>query len=204
METEFLKLSEAVVLDVETTGLYPTTDRIISVAALRVDFSSLHKVSPGNLEIKYETYCKILNPKIPIPKESSRVHGIRDRDVVDKQGFSEIAEELRAFIGDHPIIAHNVKFDKSFLNAEFRRAAVRPITKNRQLCTMLAIHERMKVLSGNKKWPRLNESGPYVHIEISQSKIHSAIEDATNVLKLVLGLRATYVDPMTRIVWTRA
>ena len=101
---------EAVVVDVETTGLDPKTDRIVSVALIHANFRSLRE-NPNSLNGK--TMDAVVNPQCRIPKESSRVHGITNKDVADKESFSDIAQEMRGFIGDLPIIAHNVSFDKS-------------------------------------------------------------------------------------------
>ena len=58
---------------------------------------------------------------MPIPKESSDVHGITDDDVRDKPAFSAVADEIRAaFEGALPA-AYNATFDRGFIHAEFAR-----------------------------------------------------------------------------------
>ena len=79
--TTFVGFDEAVVVDVETTGLDPGKDRVISVAMVRAHFAEL-KSNPNGLQ--GETMDVVVNPQCRIPPESSRKHGITDRDVADK------------------------------------------------------------------------------------------------------------------------
>ena len=130
----FSDLDEAVVVDVETTGLSPETDRIISVSMLRVRFSSLQG-NPNHLE--GDTLDAEFNPQRKIPVAATRVHGLTNEDVADKGLFAESAQQLRDFIGTCPIVAHNAAFDKAFLSAEFKRAGVRTLQRNKSYCTML-------------------------------------------------------------------
>ena len=54
-----------------------------------------------------------------IDEEAQRVHGISNKDLVDKPLFSEIADEFLEFIQDSTLIIHNAPFDLGFLNYEF-------------------------------------------------------------------------------------
>lgn len=92
-----------IVLDTETTGLDPSVDRIVEIGAIRWDGAKFHRV---------------INPERPIPKDASRIHGIKDEDVNDKPTFREIAAEFVAFIGSDRLVAHNAEFDIRFINAE--------------------------------------------------------------------------------------
>lgn len=129
----FSGFDEAVVVDVETTGLYPESDRVVSAAMIRANFAAL-KGDPSGF--RGETMDVMVNPQVPIPIEASRVHGITDRDVVGKGSFAESAQQLRDFIGDLPIVAHNASFDRRFLSAEFKRAGVKTLAHNKTYCTM--------------------------------------------------------------------
>ena len=129
----FTGLREVVVVDVETTGLDPSRDRIVEVAAARGDLSVLLR---GETNPYFETFEARVNPGVPIQAAASRVHGIRDKDVKDKDSFAEVAAQLREFIGARAVIAHNVTFDTSFLNAELARAGVDDLTASPTYCTM--------------------------------------------------------------------
>ena len=135
----FTGFETAVVIDVETTGLDPQNDRVVSVAALKTDFRTL--VSSG--EINASTLASRINPGCPIPAKASAVHGIYDADVQDEPAFAEIAGELREFIGDCRIIGHNVQFDKRFLSAEFKRAGVKALGRTKSHCTMQRMKEHL-------------------------------------------------------------
>ncbi len=76
MVTIFRGFDEAVVVDVETTGLDPETDRIVAVAMGRVHFEALQDNPQG---LHGETMDVIVNPQCRIPVKASRVHGITDR-----------------------------------------------------------------------------------------------------------------------------
>ncbi len=96
--------------DTETTGISSSVDRIIEIAA----YDSEKKAS----------FCHLINPGIPIPKEASAIHGITDEMVKDKPTFKEIALEFIDFCGsDAVLIAHNNDaFDIHFLRNSFTLA----------------------------------------------------------------------------------
>ena len=79
-----------------------------------------------------------IKPPIAIPSDATRIHGITNKMVRDSPTFEEAAEELRDFIGDLPVVGHNVLFDLNFLNTEFRRADEDTLFENEAYCTMRA------------------------------------------------------------------
>ena len=170
--TSFTGFDEAVVVDVETTGLDPKKDRIISVAMVRARFGNLQENPNG---LKGETMDTVVNPECRIPKEASRVHGITDRDVADKGSFPEVAQQLRDFIGTRPIIAHNASFDKSFLNAEFKRAGVKTLARNKSFCTMRRFQD---FNHGRRRGSKLDDVVKVMEVEGRRSSKHDAVEDA--------------------------
>src|SRR5579864_3754158 len=99
-------------LDLETTGIEITADRIVEIAIL--------KVCPDGSE---QTYHTRLNPGIPIPEEATTVHGISDADVRDEPSFASIAEFLAAWLSGCDLAGFNVaRFDFPLLQNEFKRA----------------------------------------------------------------------------------
>ncbi|NJN41139.1 MAG: 3'-5' exonuclease [Flammeovirgaceae bacterium] len=100
--------------DLETTGTNISQDRIVEIAII--------KVAP-NGEVT-EKSSKI-NPTIPIPIESSVVHGIYDKDVQDRPTFKEVAKEYARFLEGADLAGFNIlKFDVPMLVEEFIRADV--------------------------------------------------------------------------------
>ena len=103
-----------VVLDTETTGLYPDKgDRIVEIGAIEL----LNHIPTGN------TFHCYLNPLLEgeMPIESFKVHGLSVDFLSDKPLFSEMVENLLMFIGDSKLIIHNAKFDIGFINYEIQR-----------------------------------------------------------------------------------
>jgi DNA polymerase-3 subunit epsilon len=90
-----------VVFDLETTGINVSKDRIIEISLLKV-------FPEGHEELK--TYR--VNPGIPIPAETSEIHGIYDKDVIDKPRFKELAPDLVTFLTECDFCGFNSnKFD---------------------------------------------------------------------------------------------
>jgi DNA polymerase III subunit epsilon len=101
-------------LDLETTGINVSSDRIVEISIL--------KVSPGGKE---EWMTARINPEIPIPPRASAIHGIRDKDVADAPTFKEIARKLKAFLEGCDLAGYNaIKFDIPVLAEEFLRVNV--------------------------------------------------------------------------------
>lgn len=102
------------VFDLETTGTNISQDRIIEIAVIKV-------MPDGELVRK----TNLVNPTIPIPPESTAIHGISNEDVKDKPTFKELAKEYARFFEGADIAGFNVlKFDVPMLVEEFLRADV--------------------------------------------------------------------------------
>ena len=100
--------------DLEATGINVGADRIVEIAIL--------KAMPDGSE---QTYSKKVNPQIPIPLETSLIHGIYDTDIKDAPTFPQLAKEIAEFIGDADLAGYNSnKFDIPMLLEEFLRAGV--------------------------------------------------------------------------------
>lgn len=96
-----------VILKVETTGLNPETADVVHISALRVE---------DNIETQFSEF---INPGCHIPEEASKISGIYDKDVAGHPYFDSIKDSLLQFIGDLPIIGHNISFDLKFINKHF-------------------------------------------------------------------------------------
>ncbi len=130
---QHLVLSRPLVfVDLETTGVNPVSDRIIEL--------SLLKVHPDGGR---ETMTCRLNPEMPIPPESTRVHGITDADVTGAPRFAEIAAEVLAFIGDADLAGFNVlRFDLPVLLRELATCAHRLEMTGRAVLDAQVIYHR--------------------------------------------------------------
>ena len=120
-------MSRAILFDTETTGLEPHLGhRIIEVAALEL----VNDLPTG------QQFHRLIHPERDIPNEATRIHGLTLADLTDKPRFAEIADELLAFFGDGPLIAHNAKFDFAFLDAELARLGLAPLPPSRMIDTL--------------------------------------------------------------------
>ncbi len=130
-----LNLKKALVfLDLETTGVNIGTDRIIEIALL--------KIQPGGAQ---ESKCYKVNPTIPIPAESSKIHGIYDKDVADSPTFSKLAQEIQTFLGNADLAGYNSnKFDIPLLIEEFTRCGVHFELTGRKLVDVQNIFHKME------------------------------------------------------------
>ncbi|HEV7952169.1 MAG TPA: exonuclease domain-containing protein [Candidatus Saccharimonadales bacterium] len=112
-----------VCVDVETDGMNYTHGHVIEVAAIRVE----------NGEITRE-FTTLINPGVSIPYFITNLTGITTNDVQDAPSFADIADELMDILDGATFVAHNVRFDYSFLKQEFRRAGID--FEPKQLCTV--------------------------------------------------------------------
>jgi len=99
-----------IVIDLETTGLNPKKDKIIEVAAL--------KVNRGKI---LDSFVSLINPNIRIEDIQLLNQNISDKDLKKAPFFKEISGDLFNFLKGNRIIGYNVSFDKRFLVANDRK-----------------------------------------------------------------------------------
>jgi ATP-dependent DNA helicase DinG len=97
-------MQSIVAIDIETTGLSEERDAIIEIGAVK--FKG-HRVE--------DEWSTLLNPSRHIPEFVSGLTGISDAEVRNAPRFHDVAAELEAFVGNAPIVGHNVRFDLGFL-----------------------------------------------------------------------------------------
>src|SRR5262249_37898478 len=118
-------------VDVETTGLHAGSDRIVSFAGILMTSADLVR---GCLDMKYAHY--IVNPGRPCHPQATAAHGYSDWLLRHQQPFSEVIDNVVGLIEKADlVVAHNTKFDISFINAELE-AANWPAIGKRTFCTM--------------------------------------------------------------------
>ncbi|MAY84846.1 MAG: DNA polymerase III subunit epsilon [Flavobacteriales bacterium] len=130
-----LELKKPIVFfDLETTGVDVSKDRIVEISILK-----LHP--NGEKEIK----TRRVNPEMPIPEQSSEVHGIYDEDVKDEPTFRALAKSLAQFIGNSDLAGYNSnKFDVPLLAEEFLRVGVDFDLENRKCVDVQNIFHKME------------------------------------------------------------
>jgi DNA polymerase-3 subunit epsilon len=130
-----LNLTKPIVFfDIESTGLNIGTDKIVEICML--------KVMPDNTtKIKTER----INPQMHIPEQTSELHGIYDKDVVDKPPFKEVAPALRDFIKGCDLAGYNLlKFDIPLLMEEFLRNGLEMDLRGVRIVDIQNIFHRME------------------------------------------------------------
>jgi len=130
-----LKLNKPLAFfDLETTGVNTAKDRIVEISIL--------KILPDGTK---ETYTKRVNPEMPIPKESSEIHGIYDKDILDAPTFKQIAPELLVFLKNCDLAGYNSnKFDIPVLVEEFLRVEVDFDFESRKFIDVQNIFHKME------------------------------------------------------------
>ena len=105
-------MPETVVFDLETTGVNVKKDRIVQIAAVKIDENF---VELGRLVLD-------INPTVPIPQGASRVHGIYDKDVRNCKTFKGVADAVVLFFDGCDLAGYNIiTFDIPLLEAELQR-----------------------------------------------------------------------------------
>lgn len=123
-----------VFFDLETTGTNISNDRIVEIAVVKV-------LPNGSVENKSSK----INPTIPIPLESSLIHGIYDKDVQDAPTFKNIAKSLSKFLEGCDFSGFNIiRFDIPLLVEEFLRAGVEFDVSHRKLIDTQKIFHLME------------------------------------------------------------
>jgi DNA polymerase III subunit epsilon len=101
-------------IDLETTGVNLSTDRVIEIAIVKI-------MPDGSRQVKR----KFLNPEMPIPAQSTDIHGITDEMVKDAPTFKQSANELKQFIENCDLGGYNSnRFDIPLLMEEFLRSGI--------------------------------------------------------------------------------
>jgi DNA polymerase-3 subunit epsilon len=122
-----------VVLDTETTGLYPGLGhRIVEIGAVRLE----------NWQVVAEVN-QLIQPKRKMDVGASAINGIYDEDLVNQPTFLDIANNLLALLDGALLVAHNATFDAGFLGMELfingyaeENDKPGPVLPNPWLCTL--------------------------------------------------------------------
>lgn len=162
--------------DLETTGINVTTDRIVEISILKI-FTDGHEES--------RTYK--INPEMPIPPETTKIHGISDEDVKDCPKFREVAKTIAQFIEGADIGGFNSnKFDIPVLAEEFIRAEVDIDLKKRKFIDVQTIFHKME--------KRTLEAAYKLYCGKDLTNAHTAEADTRATYEVLLAQLERYPD----------
>jgi DNA polymerase-3 subunit epsilon len=163
-----------VVFDTETTGLRPDAgDRVISLAGVRV---------AGTRVKRRETFDALVHPGRPVPPDSTRFHGITDRDVAGAPPLDVVLPAFLAFVGHAVLVGHEASFDMRFLAPEARRLCLPSLTSRPILDTRL--------LSRSLHGPAEDHSLEAIALQLGVPVVgrHSALGDALTTAEIFVRL----------------
>lgn len=121
-------------LDLETTGINISADRIVEIAIVRIG-------TDGTKTVKR----KLINPEMPIPPGATAVHGISNEMVKDAPTFKQAANEIKQFIENCDLAGYNSnRFDIPMLVEEFIRAGIEVDLKDRKLVDVQKVFHLME------------------------------------------------------------
>ncbi|MCX6323444.1 MAG: 3'-5' exonuclease [Sphingobacteriales bacterium] len=121
-------------IDLETTGVSLSTDRIVELAIV--------KLMPDETRLVKR---KLINPQIPIPEASSAIHGITDDMVKDAPSFKQAGNEIKQFLENCDLGGYNSnRFDIPILMEEFLRAGMDVDLSNRRMVDVQHIFYTME------------------------------------------------------------
>ena len=147
---------ELVALDLETTGLDPFENEIIEVGAV--------KFLNGEVIDEFST---MVNPGKPIPQITTHLTGIRQEDVVNAPKIDTVLPQISQFVGNAPLIAHNVTLDMGFLQQRHKILKGNPSFDTYDLATILLPNA-----------PRYNLNSLTQQVGIELENAHRALDDA--------------------------
>lgn len=165
-----------VVFDIESTGVSPRKDRIIELAAI--------KLMPDGEEI---SKCWLMNPGVPIPPETTAIHGISDEIVKDCPTFADKAEEIFEFFRGCDLSGFNAdRFDIPCLEEEFARVGMAFAPSARKHVDVQRIY--------HKKEPRDLSAAVRFYLGRNHDGAHGAEADTRATLEVLKAQMAKYSD----------
>ena len=168
-------MTREIVFDTETTGFDPDTgDRLVEIGCIEM----VGLVPTGAVFHAY------YNPERSMPKAAEEVHGLSDAFLANKPLFADSVDELLAFLGEAPLVAHNATFDFRFLNAELKRAGRDPVPDSRMVDTLAIARTQFP---GAKH--SLDALCTRFGIDRSHRTKHGALLDAELLAQLYIELR---------------
>ena len=163
------------VVDFETTGLNPETDRIVQLAAVIVN-------GEGHIVDSFDTIVKPENPA-EYQHGAEHIHGISAEQVSSGMPLRQALEQLWSISAGNVFTAHNASFDLGFLYAESERVGIEG-----QVEIHIDTLELSRRTAGTDTTRRHNLFALCEHYGIERDQVHDAKSDATATAQLLMHL----------------
>jgi len=163
---------EFAVLDLETTGGSPATDRITEVGVV--------KICGGQVTGTFHT---LVNPRMPIPPMITALTGISEAMVANEEPIAVVLPCLLEFLGDAVLVAHNASFDTRFLQAALKAHAY-PRLESRVVCTA----RLARVLLPRDEVPNVRLATLARYLRAGTQPCHRAFTDAKATVDVLHAL----------------
>ncbi len=162
--------------DIEATGISPRADRIVELCIV--------KITPNKQQ---STHIFRINPQVPIPAETTAIHGISDADVADCPTFSELAREIADVLEGCDLGGYNIgRFDIPMLTEEFTRAGIIFDIESRRVLDVQRIYHR--------KEPRDLSAALNFYCNELHLGAHGAEADVVATIRVFEGQLERYAD----------
>ncbi|MCH1984386.1 3'-5' exonuclease [Ruminococcus sp. OA3] len=173
-------MKTCVVLDLETTGLHPKTDRILEIGAL--------KIVDGRT---VDSYHVLINPQMQIPYEIQELTGITQAMTEEGEKSETALGNFLDFCGELPLLGHNIMFDYSFvkhkavnLGFKFEKEAVDTLKIARKALPDL---------------PSRSLAALCRYYRIDQGNAHRALDDTRSTWQLYQYLERDFLESQPEI-----
>jgi DNA polymerase-3 subunit epsilon len=161
-------------IDLETTGVNLSTDRIVEIAIV--------KIMPDNTR---QVKRKLINPEMSIPKESSDIHGITDEMVKEAPTFKQSGNEIKQFLDNCDLGGYNSnRFDIPLLMEEFLRAGMDVDLSNRKMVDVQHVFYTME--------PRTLSAAYKFYCQKDLNNAHSAEADVNATIEVLMSQMDRY------------
>lgn len=165
-------LKDFVAIDLETTGLFPVDKQQV------IEYGAVRFVGGVPVE-RFQQFVRIGRR---LPSVIVEITGITDK-ILEEGGVSELEafDRFRGFVGDRPLVAHNMGFDFSFIDY-LSRLYYKEILGNELFCT-LKLARGLSLPVANRKLGTLS-----AYFDLPEERAHRAVGDALTAGRLFLCL----------------
>jgi DNA polymerase III subunit epsilon len=164
------------VVDIETTGLYPARDEIVSVGVA--------EIAQGR--ISNRTFYRVVHPSRPVSEEAMLIHSLTSQELADAPPIGEMVEPLTSFLAGSFLVAHAAWFERAFLDQ-----VLKPLGERfpDDLVDTAALARRLDLApSASDREPSLE--GLSLRLGLPVHTPHHALGDAMTTAQLLLAFAA--------------